>query len=139
MEARRTLIFRLLYPLHMSKAMSEVKAAAVQFSCCDNVERNIERAEALVRRAAAQGAQVILLQELFSSVYFPIDQTDCSDLAVSFNDDDNQVNDVLSPSLSYVEKFRKLAEELKVVLPISCYERCQYVPSHPFTPAAYFE
>ena len=39
--------------------------AAVQMSCTASVEENIARADALVRRAAKEGAQIILLPELF--------------------------------------------------------------------------
>ena len=38
--------------------------------CSRNVAENIEKAEALVRQAAAEGAQVILLPELFERQYF---------------------------------------------------------------------
>lgn len=107
--------------------MAEVTVAAVQFSCDNEVSTNIARAEALVRSAKAKGAQVILLQELFSSVYFPIDQIDCSHLAVSFGDDCDGTQSYGRWS-SYVAMFQHLAEELQVVLPISYYERCKYVP-----------
>jgi N-carbamoylputrescine amidase len=39
-------------------------------SCGWDVNANIEQADQLVRAAAAQGAQVILLQELFERIYF---------------------------------------------------------------------
>ena len=45
--------------------MRNVRCAAVQMRCSRNVAENIEKAEALVRQAAAEGAQVILLPELF--------------------------------------------------------------------------
>lgn len=37
----------------------------------DKLEENIQNGERLVRAAAAQGAQIILLQELFAGLYFP--------------------------------------------------------------------
>ena len=50
--------------------MRKVTVAAVQMRCTENAEENIARAEALVRKAAAEGAQIILLPELFERPYF---------------------------------------------------------------------
>jgi len=47
-----------------------VKAALIQMHGDAQKERNVERAEALVRQAADQGAQVVCLQELFNTIYF---------------------------------------------------------------------
>ena len=49
--------------------MRNVRCAAVQMRS-RNVAENIEKAEVLVRQAAAEGAQVILLPELFERQYF---------------------------------------------------------------------
>ena len=62
--------------------------------------------------AARKGAHVILLQELFASTYFCIEQIDYFRLAISLDDDK-----------SYVTRFQNLARELNVVLPLSFYER----------------
>src|SRR5690606_17656529 len=52
-------------------AMSRlVTVAATQMSCSWDRQANIARAEKLVRQAAAQGAQIILIQELFETPYF---------------------------------------------------------------------
>ena len=45
--------------------MREITAAAVQMKCCDDIKVNIANAERLVRQAAGEGANVILLPELF--------------------------------------------------------------------------
>ena len=50
--------------------MRNVTIAAVQMQCSISVSENIEKADAMVRRAAQQGAQVILLPELFERPYF---------------------------------------------------------------------
>ncbi|UOO90065.1 hypothetical protein LVJ82_03485 [Vitreoscilla massiliensis] len=50
--------------------MRPVKVAATQMSGGWDVAANIAKAEALVREAAAQGANIILLQELFERNYF---------------------------------------------------------------------
>lgn len=91
-----------------------ITVAAVQFACTTDVEGNCRRAEGLIRDAARKGANIILLQELFASLYFPIDQMDCMRLAVSIDDDK-----------SYILRFQSLARELNVVLPISFYERAK--------------
>ena len=50
--------------------MRKVKVAAVQMRCTRDVNANIANAEGLVRKAAADGAQIILLPELFERQYF---------------------------------------------------------------------
>lgn len=51
--------------------MKKVKVAATQMKSCGfNRVDNIEKAEKLVREAAAKGAQIILIQELFQTDYF---------------------------------------------------------------------
>ena len=54
--------------------MTMLTIAATQMPCSWNLEDNLDRAEQLVRDAAAQGAQVVLLQELFATPYFCIEQ-----------------------------------------------------------------
>jgi len=92
--------------------MRNVTVAATQMACDWNVEANIARAERLVRQAAANGAQIIQIQELFERCYFCQKQVPAYlDFAVSL--DHNQA----------VHHFRALAKTLGVVLPISFYER----------------
>jgi N-carbamoylputrescine amidase len=86
--------------------------ATTQFACLTDRATNIERAEVLVRRAAAAGANVILLQELFETPYFCIDQ-DARHFALATTVDEN-------PALRH---FAPIARELGVVLPISFFER----------------
>ena len=50
--------------------MRNVKVAAIQMQCAKDVATNIQTAERLVRQAAKQGAQIILLPELFERPYF---------------------------------------------------------------------
>ena len=92
--------------------MSIVKAAAVQMSCSRSVQENIDKADKLVREAAAEGAQVILLPELFERQYFCQERRyDYYDFAKPVSENDAVIH------------FRKLAAELKVVLPVSFYEK----------------
>ena len=50
--------------------MRNIKVAAVQMSMTNDVHKNIEKAEKFVRLAAADGANIILLPELFENLYF---------------------------------------------------------------------
>jgi N-carbamoylputrescine amidase len=50
--------------------MSKVKVGFVQMSCSGNREENLAKATQKVRDAAAKGAQIVCLQELFTSLYF---------------------------------------------------------------------
>ena len=89
-----------------------VTVAATQMACGWDSEANLANAERLVRQAAQQGAQIILLQELFETPYF------CKDL-------DDKYFDWARPVYGNVllQHFSSLAAELEVVLPISFFER----------------
>lgn len=50
--------------------MRNVTVAVVQMQCAKEVEANIAKADAMVREAAAKGAKIILLPELFERPYF---------------------------------------------------------------------
>ncbi len=92
--------------------MNTVTVAASQMPCSWTESDNLQRAESLVRAAHAEGAQIILLQELFERPYFCQHQNyDFLDLATPLSE---------NPA---VQQFQKLAAELHVVLPISFYER----------------
>jgi N-carbamoylputrescine amidase len=54
----------------MTHTNHTVAVGLVQMACTDDLETNLARACAGVRDAAAQGAQIICLQELFRSRYF---------------------------------------------------------------------
>jgi N-carbamoylputrescine amidase len=89
-----------------------VTVAAIQMSMAVDVATNVATAERLVRAAAASGAQVILIPELFEGHYFCKDQR-ASELARALPIEGHPT----------IEHFMKLAQELGVVLPISVYER----------------
>jgi len=99
-------------PEHFRSAPRPVTVAAVQMACDWNTDGNIARAEALVRQAAARGAQIILLPELFETPYFCIEQ-DPRHL---------QLARPLGESRT-VRHFGAIARELGVVLPVSFFER----------------
>ena len=92
--------------------MRTVTLAATQKSCTGNIETDLDDAERLVRKAAAAGGQVILLQELFASKYF------CQDENPTYF---ALAEDRLDSPL--LKRFSALARELGVVLPISFFER----------------
>jgi N-carbamoylputrescine amidase len=100
----------------MSASHRRVSVAAIQFACSWDLSANLDRAERLVRAAQAQGAQVILLPELFATPYFCIEQ-DARHLRLAHSAAD-------SPLL---RRFGALARELAVVLPISFFERANNV------------
>ena len=91
--------------------MTNIKVAATQMKCSEDRQANIERAERLVRQAAGQGAQIILLQELFETLYF------CQKERPDYL---NFATEILeNPAIQH---FSKIANELGVVLPISFFE-----------------
>ncbi len=91
--------------------MRNVTLAATQMACSDIVSENVERGEKLVRDAAAKGANVILLQELFEGYYF------CQDELPEF-----YARALPAKEHPTIEHFRGVARELGVVLPVSFYE-----------------
>jgi N-carbamoylputrescine amidase len=99
-------------PEHFRSLPRPVSVAAVQLACDWDADRNIARAEALVREAAAGGAQIILLPELFETPYFCIEQ-DARHLSLARPMAENRA----------VRHFAAVARELGVVLPISFFER----------------
>ena len=94
------------------RAERELVVAVAQMRCGSDRADNLDRAETLVRRAAGEGARLVLLQEFFETPYFPQDQIpENLELAAPVAD---------HPTL---ERFGALAAELGVVLPISFFER----------------
>ncbi len=92
--------------------MRKVKVAAVQMSCGADREENIRKAESFVRAAAAQGARIILLQELFETPYFcQKEKPEFFSLATVAEE---------NPAIA---RLSALAAELSVVIPVSFFER----------------
>jgi N-carbamoylputrescine amidase len=92
--------------------MAEVTVAATQFACDTSIERNVAKAEEIVRRAASRGAQIIVLQELFETHYF------CKDERKALFSLARPLED--HPTIA---RMQELAQNLKVVLPVSFFER----------------
>src|SRR5436853_7802190 len=83
----------------------------VQMRCTANADENLSRAVEKIRDAAARGAQIISLHELFRSEYFC--RKEDADLF-------NLAEPVPGP---VTETLAKIAREKKVVLVVSLFER----------------
>lgn len=92
--------------------MTSLTVAATQMACGTDRSKNIAQGEKLVREAAAKGAKLILLQELFETPYF------CKDVKPEFMDLALPVEE--NPAVAHMSA---LAKELGVVLPVSIFER----------------
>ena len=92
--------------------MSLIKTAAVQMSMTDSIHENIEKAALLCTKAAEDGANIILLPELFETPYFCQERNyDYYSLAKRTEEDEA------------VKYFSFLAKKLSAVIPVSFYER----------------
>lgn len=91
--------------------MKKVKVGLVQMSCVKDKEANLDKALGKIREAASLGAEIICLQELFSSLYF------CD---VEEYENFNLAEPVPGPS---TQSIAKLAGELNVVVIASLFEK----------------
>jgi N-carbamoylputrescine amidase len=91
--------------------MAKVKIGLVQSSCSHNIENNIEKAIEGIKKAASKGAQIICLQELFTSLYF------C--------DEENYDNFKIAETIPgpTTDRLGKIAAELNVVIVASLFEK----------------
>ena len=91
--------------------MSTVKVGLVQMSCTAGKEQNLEKAINKIKEAAAKGAEIICLQELFTSLYFcDVEDYDHFKLA----------EPIPGPS---TERLSAVASELGVVIIASLFEK----------------
>src|SRR3546814_512040 len=91
----------------------KVTVAATQMACSWNLDENLDTAERLVRAAAGQGANVILLQEMFATHFF------------AFMDWKPEYFRFAMPVAGnpILARMAKLAKELGMVLPVNFFER----------------
>ena len=101
------------------KMSDRIKVACIQFACgesaatdAEQVKRNIETAGRLLRQAAGSGAKIVLLSELFERKYF------CQERRYDYYELASHILE--NPAVAY---FRELCAELKVVMPVSIYEK----------------
>ncbi|QSF50308.1 N-carbamoylputrescine amidase [Thermosynechococcus sp. GLH187] len=92
--------------------MRTLTVAAIQAQLTDDVETNILHLSDLVRQAHQQGAQVIVLPELFEGHYF------CKEERESHFQRAHPVKN--HPTIAH---FEALARELAVVIPVSFFEK----------------
>ena len=93
-------------------AERRITVAAIQASFGHDMTANIATVEALAHEAARQGAQVVLPPELFQGIYFPTHQ-------------DPKWFETAYPVTAHpcVLALAKLAKALKLVIPISFFEK----------------
>ena len=92
--------------------MRTVTFATTQFACSWDRRANVEKAKALVRAAAAKGANTVLVQELFETPYFCQDQS-AEHYALAAPFEGNKL----------IAEMAELAKSLNVVLPVSFFEK----------------
>lgn len=92
--------------------MSKVQLALVQSSITPDFKQNINQAEALIRQAAKQNAQIVLLPELFENHYFcQLEREEFFAWAHPLE------------AHPFIGRMQKLAQEFKLVLPVSFFEK----------------
>lgn len=92
--------------------MPVTHVSAIQMHCVQDPAQNLALAEQLVRMAAAEGGQIILLPELFERPYF------CQERRYEYYAYATPVEE--NPA---VRRLSQVAAELGVVLPVSFYEK----------------
>ena len=88
-----------------------VRIGIIQSRCFKDKKKNIDKTIELIKQASAKGAQVICLQELFSSLYF------CD---IEDHDNFHLSESIPGPS---TEIFQKVAKDLNVVIVASLFEK----------------
>ncbi len=97
----------------MNQKRTEVSIGLIQTAVTTNIPENIRKTVGLVRKAAKEGAEIICLQELFSTIYFPQhERLDASGFAEPIPGDT-------------VSLFSRLAKELGIVLIVPLFEKAQ--------------
>ena len=90
----------------------QVTVAATQMHCTWDIDANVERAELLIHEAADAGARIILIQELFETPYFCIDeQHQHFELAHTLAE---------QPT---IKRMQDIARKRELVLPVSFFEK----------------
>ncbi|MEK7688743.1 MAG: carbon-nitrogen hydrolase [Deltaproteobacteria bacterium] len=97
----------------MNQKRNEVSIGLIQTAVTKDIRENIQKAVSFVKKAAAEGAQIICLQELFNTIYFPQhERLDVSRFAEPIPGDT-------------VSLFSRLAKELDVVIIVPLFEKAQ--------------
>lgn len=91
--------------------MKKTEIALLQYSCTENLNENLDKAEHLIARAAGEGARLVALQELFSTTYF------CREIDQVF------FNWAEPLDGKTVTRFAALARKLQVVILLPFFEK----------------
>jgi N-carbamoylputrescine amidase len=91
----------------------KVIVAATQMACSWDVDENLATAERVVRTAAARGANIVLLQEMFATHFFAFMDWKPEYFKFALPRENNPI----------LARMASLARELKVVLPVNFFER----------------
>jgi N-carbamoylputrescine amidase len=105
-----TTILKLIFAVQIP-IMAKVKVGMVQMSCTSDKKTNLQKAIEKIKEAAAKGAQIVCLQELFTSLYF-CDVEDYNNF--------NLAESVPGPS---TDALSKIAKENGVVIIASLFEK----------------
>ena len=90
----------------------KVTVAATQMKITWDIEANIQKADKMIEECAKNGANIVLLQELFETPYFcQKENYDYFNLASEYKKN------------KYLEHFSEIAKKFNVVLPLSFFER----------------
>ena len=90
----------------------KVTVAATQMKITWDIEANIKKADKMIEDCAKNGANIVLLQELFETPYFcQKENYDYFNLATEYKKN------------KYLEHFSQIAKKYNVVLPLSFFER----------------
>lgn len=91
----------------------KVTIAAIQTKVSENLKANVNKTEKMIRQAAKKGAQIICLQELFQTPYFPQWQK---------QEKNKYAETIPGPT---TERMKKLAKELGVIIIVPIYEKAK--------------
>ena len=90
----------------------EHKYSVAQFSMSDNYDENIAKADKMIEKAAKEGAELLLLPELFEGLYF----CQVEDYEKYFLAEEAKNSKTLA-------HFQEMAKKYHIVLPISFFEK----------------
>jgi N-carbamoylputrescine amidase len=96
--------------------MKKVQVAAIQMKMSANKDENVSNAYSLAKKAADDGANIILLPELFENLYF-CQERNYSYYSLAEETEKSQT----------IKLFSKLAKETKTVIPVSFFEKSKNV------------
>jgi len=97
----------------MTKQKNIIKIGLIQTRASKNREKNLCNTVELVEKAAKKGAQIICLQELYRSIYFP-----------QYPDIDKEIYSETIPGES-TESFKKIAKKYKTVIIVPLFEKAK--------------